>query len=110
MAGPAEMPFRNWYTTNTNHFHLTDSVRRKSKSQSEIKNTMSLSANLYTDGTTMTRMEKKENREMMNSDTQSPTAVVVGKQGMMYRSTIALYWYVYQRTCLYCSSRGSVLG
>jgi len=28
-AGPAEMPFRNWYTANTNHFHLTDSVRRK---------------------------------------------------------------------------------
>jgi len=26
MAGPAEMPFRNWYTANTNHFHLTDSV------------------------------------------------------------------------------------
>jgi len=28
-AGPAEMPFRNWYTANTNHFHLTDSVRWK---------------------------------------------------------------------------------
>ena len=28
-AGPAEMPFRNWYTTNTNHFHLTYSVRWK---------------------------------------------------------------------------------
>ena len=27
-AGPAEMPFRNWYTANTNHFHLTDSVRK----------------------------------------------------------------------------------
>ena len=25
-AGPAEMPFRNWYTANTNHFHRTDSV------------------------------------------------------------------------------------
>jgi len=25
-AGPAEMPFQNWYTANTNHFHLTDSV------------------------------------------------------------------------------------
>jgi len=32
-AGPAEMPFRNWYTSNTNHFHLTDSVRWKSKTQ-----------------------------------------------------------------------------
>jgi len=32
-AGPAEMPFRNWYTANTNHFHLTDSVRWKSKRQ-----------------------------------------------------------------------------
>ena len=28
-AGPAEIPFRNWYTANTNHFHLTDSVRWK---------------------------------------------------------------------------------
>jgi len=28
-AGPAEMPFRNWYTANTDHFHLTDSVRWK---------------------------------------------------------------------------------
>ena len=28
-AGPAEMPFRNWYTANINHFHLTDSVRWK---------------------------------------------------------------------------------
>ena len=28
-ASPAEMPFRNWYTANTNHFHLTDSVRWK---------------------------------------------------------------------------------
>jgi len=27
-AGPAEMPFQNWYTANTNHFRLitTDSV------------------------------------------------------------------------------------
>jgi len=32
-AGPAEMPFQNWYTANTNHFHLTDSVRWKSKRQ-----------------------------------------------------------------------------
>ena len=32
-AGPAEMPFQNWYTANTNHFHLTDSVRWKSKNQ-----------------------------------------------------------------------------
>ena len=32
-AGPAEMPFRNWYTANTNHFHLTDSVRLKWKTQ-----------------------------------------------------------------------------
>ena len=32
-AGPAEMPFQNWYTANTNHFRLTDSVRWKSKRQ-----------------------------------------------------------------------------
>ena len=32
-AGPAEMPFQNWYTANTNHFHLTDSVRWKWKTQ-----------------------------------------------------------------------------
>ena len=32
-AGPAEMPFQNWYTANTNHFHLTDSVSWKSKTQ-----------------------------------------------------------------------------
>jgi len=32
-AGPAEMPFRNWYTANTNHFKLTDSVRLKLKAQ-----------------------------------------------------------------------------
>jgi len=32
-ASPAEMPFRNWYTANTNHFHLTDSVRCKWKTQ-----------------------------------------------------------------------------
>jgi len=32
-AGPAEMPFQNWYTANTNHFRLTDSVRLKSKTQ-----------------------------------------------------------------------------
>jgi len=32
-AGPAEMPFQNWYTVNRNHFHLTDSVRWKSKTQ-----------------------------------------------------------------------------
>jgi len=32
-AGPAEMPFRNWYTANTNHFHLTDSVGWKWKTQ-----------------------------------------------------------------------------
>jgi len=32
-AGPAELPFQNWYTANTNHFHLTDSVRWKSKTQ-----------------------------------------------------------------------------
>jgi len=23
-AGPAEMPFRNWYTANTNHFNLNE--------------------------------------------------------------------------------------
>jgi len=28
-AGPAEMPFRNWYTANTNNFNLTDSVSWK---------------------------------------------------------------------------------
>jgi len=32
-AGPAEMPFQNWYTTNTNDFRLTDSVRWKSRRQ-----------------------------------------------------------------------------
>ena len=32
-AGPAEMPFQNWYTANTNHFPLTDSVKIKSKRQ-----------------------------------------------------------------------------
>jgi len=32
-AGPAEMPFQHWYTANTNHFRLTDFVRRKSKRQ-----------------------------------------------------------------------------
>jgi len=32
-AGPAEMPFQNWYTANTNHFRLTDSVRWKSTTQ-----------------------------------------------------------------------------
>ena len=28
-AGPAEMPFQNWYTTNTNHLNPTDSVKMK---------------------------------------------------------------------------------
>jgi len=32
-AGPAEMPLRNWYTANTNHFKLTDSVTWKWKTQ-----------------------------------------------------------------------------
>jgi len=32
-VGPAEMSFLNWYTANTNYFHLTDSVRWKSKTQ-----------------------------------------------------------------------------
>ena len=32
-AGPAEMPFRNCYTANIKHFHLTDSVRWKWKTQ-----------------------------------------------------------------------------
>ena len=32
-AGPAEMPFQKWYTANTNHFDLTDSVRWKSNTQ-----------------------------------------------------------------------------
>jgi len=32
-ASPAEMPVQNWYTANTNHFHLTDSVRWKSTRQ-----------------------------------------------------------------------------
>jgi len=36
-AGPAEMPFQNWYTANTNHFCLTDFC------QVEIKNTNGLS-------------------------------------------------------------------
>jgi len=37
MAGPAEMPFENWYTANTIHFRLTDFC------QLEIKNTTGLS-------------------------------------------------------------------
>ena len=28
-AGPAEMPFRNWYTANTNYCELKDSVNLK---------------------------------------------------------------------------------
>ena len=36
-AGPAEMPFQNWYTANTNHFRLTDFC------QAEIKHTTGLS-------------------------------------------------------------------
>jgi len=36
-AGPAEMPFQNWYTTNANHFSLTDSC------QVEINKTTGLS-------------------------------------------------------------------
>ena len=32
-AGPDEMPFQNWYTANTNHFELTNSVTWKSKRQ-----------------------------------------------------------------------------
>jgi len=36
-AGPAEMPFQNWYTANTNHFRLTDFC------QAEMKNTTGLS-------------------------------------------------------------------
>jgi len=32
-AGPAEMPFRNWYTANTNHFHLTHSVEIKNQTR-----------------------------------------------------------------------------
>jgi len=36
-AGPAEMPFQNWYTANTNHFRLTDFC------QIEISNTIGLS-------------------------------------------------------------------
>jgi len=36
-AGPAEMPFQTWYTTNTNHFCLTDFC------QNEIKSTTGLS-------------------------------------------------------------------
>jgi len=30
-AGPAGMPFQNWYTANTNHFHLTDSWKSKTQ-------------------------------------------------------------------------------
>ena len=37
-ASPAEMPFRNWYTANTNHFHLTDSVRWKLKNPTRLSN------------------------------------------------------------------------
>ena len=37
-AGPAEMPFRNWYTAKTNHFHLTDSVRWKWKNPTRLSN------------------------------------------------------------------------
>jgi len=36
-AGPAEMPFQNWYTANTNHLRLTDVC------QVEINNTTGLS-------------------------------------------------------------------
>ena len=32
-ARPAEMPFRNWYTANTNHLKLTDSVLLKLKTK-----------------------------------------------------------------------------
>jgi len=32
-AGPAEMPFQNWYTANTKHFLVTDSASLKSKIQ-----------------------------------------------------------------------------
>ena len=38
-AGPAEMPFRKWYTINTNHFRQIDFC------QAEIKNTTGLSNN-----------------------------------------------------------------
>ena len=41
-AGPAEMPFQNWYTANTNHFHLTDFC------QVEINNTTMLSNKHHT--------------------------------------------------------------
>jgi len=36
-AGPAEMPFQNWYTAKTNHFRLTDFC------QVEINSTTGLS-------------------------------------------------------------------
>jgi len=36
-AGPAEMPFQNWYTASTNHLRLTDFC------QAEINNTTGLS-------------------------------------------------------------------
>jgi len=32
-AGPAEMPFQNWYTADTNHCPLTDSVTLIRKTQ-----------------------------------------------------------------------------
>jgi len=41
-AGPAEMPFQNWYTANTNHFRLTDFF------QVEMKNTTGLSNKHHT--------------------------------------------------------------
>jgi len=35
-AGPAQMPFQNWYTANTNHFRLTHFC------QAEMNNTTGL--------------------------------------------------------------------
>ena len=42
-AGPAEMPFRNWYTTNTNHFQLTCQVEMKNPTRLSNKTSNALS-------------------------------------------------------------------
>jgi len=37
-AGPAEMPFQNWYTANTNHFDMTDFCHDEIKSTTRLRN------------------------------------------------------------------------
>jgi len=37
-ASPAEMPFRNWYTANTNHFRLTDFCQVEMKNPTRLSN------------------------------------------------------------------------